>query len=79
MLFEVGFEAGQAQGQVELIGGSQAQAGDADRLGTAGADGQEHRLVMVIVIDSQALEGAKRKLLEEDAARSSTGPWLCRR
>ena len=30
---EVGLQAGQAEGQVELVGGPQAQALDADRLG----------------------------------------------
>src|SRR4051794_22433985 len=56
VLFEVGFEAGQAKGQVELISGSQAEPGDADRISPAGTDSEEHCLVVVIIIDSQALE-----------------------
>jgi hypothetical protein len=53
---KVGFKAGQAQSQVELIGGSKTQASDADHLASAAADGLEHGLVMIVVIDSEVLE-----------------------
>ncbi len=63
--FEVGFQAGEAKGQVELIGRSLAQACNADRLYPSRADCSQNGLIMVIIVNLQALEGTERELSKQ--------------
>ena len=65
MAFEVGSQAGEAKGQVELIGRSLAQACDADRLRPSGADRSQNGLIVVIIVNFQAVEGTERELSEQ--------------
>ena len=65
MAFEVGFQAGETEGQVELIGRSLAQASDPDRLCPSGADRLENGLIVVIIVNFQAVEGTERELSEQ--------------
>ena len=56
---EGGFEGGEAEREIELVGGAEAHAGDAHRLAAAGANALEDGLVAVVVVDGEALEGAE--------------------
>ena len=70
---EVGFQAGEAKGQVELIGRSLAQARDADRFRTARADCLQNGVILFIVIYLQALEGTESKPGEQ--TRGTVQDW----
>ena len=58
-------DAGDPQGQVELVAGAVAHGFQADRFGCAGSDAHQHGLAPSVKIGAEPLEGSTRHLAEE--------------